>query len=82
MKIFAHLSFIPGFGINLNPGTLLIDLLPHDKEYLTVEEEMQSTIREHNRDTNNSGGYFSRYNIVRVSEPVTYIIYIILIYLC
>lgn len=57
-----------GFGLlNLNPGTLLIDLLPHDKEYMMVEEEMQSTIREHNRDVNNSGGYFKRYNIVRVN---------------
>lgn len=49
-----------------NPGTLLVDLLPDDKEFLAVEEEMQATIREH-RDNGQSGGYFNRYNIIRVS---------------
>ena len=52
-----------------NPGTLLVDLLAEDKEFLAVEEEMQSTIREH-RDNGISGGIFSRYNIVRVSIVV------------
>lgn len=33
-----------------------------------VEEEMQSTIREHNRDGAHAGGYFSRYNIVRIQK--------------
>lgn len=47
------------------PGTLLVDLLKEDKEYLAVEEEMQATIREH-RDNGHSGGIFSRYNIIRV----------------
>lgn len=51
---------------SINPGTLLVDLLTEDKEFLAVEEEMQSTIREH-RDNGHSGGVFSRYNIVRVS---------------
>lgn len=50
----------------INPGTLLVDLLAEDKEFLAVEEEMQNTIREH-RDNGHSGGIFSRYNIVRVS---------------
>lgn len=50
---------------SINPGTLLVDLLTEDKEFLAVEEEMQSTIREH-RDNGHSGGIFSRYNIVRV----------------
>jgi hypothetical protein len=50
-----------------NPGTLLVDLLGEDKEFMAVEEEMQSTIREH-RDNGHSGGIFCRYNIVRVSE--------------
>lgn len=49
-----------------NPGTLLVDLLADDKEYLAVEEEMQGTVREH-RDNGLSGGVFTRYNIVRVS---------------
>lgn len=46
-------------------GTLLVDLVPDDKEYLAVEEEMQSTIREH-RDNGHSGGIFIRYNIIQV----------------
>jgi tankyrase len=46
-------------------GTLLVDLVPEDKEYLAVEEEMQSTIREH-RDNGHSGGIFVRYNIIQV----------------
>ncbi|KAG8226948.1 hypothetical protein J437_LFUL004666 [Ladona fulva] len=50
-----------------SPETLLVDLLSDDKEFLTVEEEMQSTIREH-RDNGNSGGVFSRYNIVRIQK--------------
>jgi tankyrase len=49
-----------------NPGTLLVDLLGEDKEFMAVEEEMQSTIREH-RDNGHSGGIFCRYNKVRVS---------------
>ena len=50
---------------SISPGTLLVDLLAEDKEFLAVEEEMQSTVREH-RDNGHSGGIFSRYNIVRV----------------
>ncbi|XP_049764090.1 poly [ADP-ribose] polymerase tankyrase isoform X3 [Schistocerca cancellata] len=50
-----------------NPGTLLVDLLVEDKEFLAVEEEMQSTIREH-RDNGHSGGVFCRYNIVRIQK--------------
>lgn len=50
-----------------NPGTLLVDLLSDDKEYITVEEEMQNSVREH-RDNGHAGGIFSRYNIVRVSD--------------
>ncbi|KAL0269313.1 UNVERIFIED_CONTAM: hypothetical protein PYX00_007096 [Menopon gallinae] len=50
-----------------NPGTLLVDLLADDKEYLAVEEEMQGTVREH-RDNGLSGGVFTRYNIVRIQK--------------
>jgi tankyrase len=56
-----------GLGLSPDPGTLLVDLLTDDKEFLAVEEEMQATIREH-RDNANSGGFFTRYNIVRVSK--------------
>uniref|UniRef100_A0A3B3XMB0 Poly [ADP-ribose] polymerase n=1 Tax=Poecilia mexicana TaxID=48701 RepID=A0A3B3XMB0_9TELE len=38
-------------------GTVLIDLAPDDKEFQSVEEELQSTIREH-RDGGNAGGVF------------------------
>lgn len=51
------------------PCTLLIDLLPEDKEFITVEQELQSTIREH-RDNGQSGGIFNRYSIARVSTLV------------
>ncbi|XP_050293322.1 poly [ADP-ribose] polymerase tankyrase [Anthonomus grandis grandis] len=50
-----------------NPGTLLVDLLADDKEYITVEEEMQNSIREH-RDNGHAGGVFTRYNIVRIQK--------------
>uniref|UniRef100_A0A667WVU7 Poly [ADP-ribose] polymerase n=1 Tax=Myripristis murdjan TaxID=586833 RepID=A0A667WVU7_9TELE len=50
-------------------GTVLIDLAPDDKEFQSVEEEMQSTIREH-RDGGNAGGVFSRYNILKIQKVV------------
>ncbi|XP_032371335.1 poly [ADP-ribose] polymerase tankyrase-1 isoform X1 [Etheostoma spectabile] len=50
-------------------GTILIDLAPDDKEYQSVEEELQSTIREH-RDGGNAGGVFSRYNIIKIQKVV------------
>ncbi|XP_072386285.1 poly [ADP-ribose] polymerase tankyrase [Diabrotica undecimpunctata] len=50
-----------------NPGTLLVDLLSDDKEFITVEEEMQNSIREH-RDNGHAGGIFSRYNIIRIQK--------------
>ena len=60
------IRFVLGLGLSQNQGTLLVDLLPDDKEYLAVEEEMQATIREH-RDNGHSGGYFNRYSIIRVN---------------
>ncbi|XP_014351008.1 poly [ADP-ribose] polymerase tankyrase-1 isoform X3 [Latimeria chalumnae] len=53
----------------VSQGTVLIDLSPDDKEYQSVEEEMQSTIREH-RDGGNAGGIFNRYNIIRIQKVV------------
>uniref|UniRef100_A0A8C2QA09 Poly [ADP-ribose] polymerase n=1 Tax=Cyprinus carpio TaxID=7962 RepID=A0A8C2QA09_CYPCA len=47
-----------------NSGTILIDLSPDDKEFQSVEEEMQSTIREH-RDGGHAGGVFNRYSIIQ-----------------
>ncbi|KAG2465807.1 TNKS1 protein, partial [Polypterus senegalus] len=52
-----------------NQGTVLIDLASDDKEFQSVEEEMQSTIREH-RDGGNAGGVFSRYNILKIQKVV------------
>lgn len=63
---FSTCDFV-GIGPNPNPGTLLVDLLADDKEFLAVEEEIQATIREH-RDNGQAGGYFNRYNIIRVSQ--------------
>jgi tankyrase len=67
LKGVATLKATTGLGLSPDPGTLLVDLLTDDKEFLAVEEEMQATIREH-RDNANSGGFFTRYNIVRVSK--------------
>ncbi|KAJ8397112.1 hypothetical protein AAFF_G00009660 [Aldrovandia affinis] len=50
-------------------GTVLIDLAPDDKEFQSVEEEMQSTIREH-RDGGNAGGVFIKYNILKIQKVV------------
>ncbi|XP_072311345.1 poly [ADP-ribose] polymerase tankyrase-1-like [Eucyclogobius newberryi] len=50
-------------------GTVLIDLSTDDKEFQSVEEELQSTIREH-RDGGNAGGVFSRYNIIKIQKVV------------
>ncbi|XP_062925150.1 poly [ADP-ribose] polymerase tankyrase-1 isoform X1 [Mobula hypostoma] len=50
-------------------GTILIDLAPDDKEYQSVEEEMQSTIREH-RDGGTAGGIFNRYHIIKIQKVV------------
>uniref|UniRef100_A0A671KRW8 Poly [ADP-ribose] polymerase n=1 Tax=Sinocyclocheilus anshuiensis TaxID=1608454 RepID=A0A671KRW8_9TELE len=50
-----------------NSGTILIDLSPDDKEFQSVEEEMQSTIREH-RDGGHAGGVFNKYSIVKIQK--------------
>ncbi|XP_075791247.1 poly [ADP-ribose] polymerase tankyrase-2 isoform X3 [Pelodiscus sinensis] len=48
-------------------GTILIDLSPDDKEFQSVEEEMQSTVREH-RDGGHAGGVFNRYSILKIQK--------------
>lgn len=68
LKGIATMRATRGFSFNSNPGTLLIDLLPNDKEYLMVEDEMQSTIRQHQRDNGNMGGVFNRYGIERIQK--------------
>ncbi|XP_055716585.1 poly [ADP-ribose] polymerase tankyrase [Phlebotomus papatasi] len=67
LKGIAQLRATTGLGLTPSPFTLLVDLLPDDKEFLAVEEEMQATIREH-RDNGQSGGYFNRYNIIRIQK--------------
>ncbi|ERE80359.1 tankyrase-2-like protein [Cricetulus griseus] len=52
---------------NSGSGTILIDLSPDDKEFQSVEEEMQSTVREH-RDGGHAGGIFNRYNILKIQK--------------
>uniref|UniRef100_A0A8C9WJA1 Poly [ADP-ribose] polymerase n=1 Tax=Scleropages formosus TaxID=113540 RepID=A0A8C9WJA1_SCLFO len=61
-------SLNPYLSLNTtNSGTILIDLATDDKEFQSVEEEMQSTIREH-RDGGHAGGVFNRYNIVKIQK--------------
>ncbi|XP_043569081.1 poly [ADP-ribose] polymerase tankyrase-2-like [Chiloscyllium plagiosum] len=48
-------------------GTILIDLLPEDKEFQSVEEEMQSTVREH-RDGGHAGGVFNKYSLLKIQR--------------
>ncbi|KAI8499774.1 hypothetical protein Bbelb_228250 [Branchiostoma belcheri] len=65
-----------GTGTTLNPyltpalgshGTILTDLSPDDKEYQSVEEEVQSTIRQH-KDQGQAGGIFNRYNVIKIQK--------------
>lgn len=67
LKGVTQLRTTTGLGLTPNPGTLLVDLLPDDKEFLAVEEEMQATIQEH-RDSGQAGGFFHRYNICRIQK--------------
>ncbi|XP_075891211.1 poly [ADP-ribose] polymerase tankyrase-2-like isoform X2 [Nelusetta ayraudi] len=61
-------SLNPYLTLNMaNSGTVLIDLAADDKEFLSVEEEMQSTIREH-RDGGHAGGVFNRYALVKIQK--------------
>nr|CAG4643902.1 EOG090X04W0 [Lepidurus arcticus] len=48
-------------------STVLTDLTPDEQEYLAVEEEMQSTIREH-RDNGQAGGIFVKYRISTIQK--------------
>lgn len=56
IKAVTAIKAARGFAFETNTSTILIDLQPNDKEYLMVEEEMQSTIRQHQRDNGNMGG--------------------------
>ena len=44
-------------------GTILIDLNLDDPEYISVVEQMRSTMRDHK---DNAGGVFDDYNIIKV----------------
>ncbi|KAL5021726.1 hypothetical protein ScPMuIL_000881 [Solemya velum] len=46
-------------------GTVLVDLTPDDSEYISVAEQMQSTVRDHK---DNIGGIFNRYNIIKIQK--------------
>lgn len=43
-------------------STVLVDIPEGDPEFAAVEEEMQSTIREH-RDQGHAGGIFAKYKV-------------------
>ena len=48
-------------------GTVLVDISCEDHEWGAVEEEMQSSIREH-RDQGHAGGVFSSYRIYKIQK--------------
>ena len=48
-------------------STVLVDINRDDPEFTAVEEEMQSTIREH-RDNGHAGGIFNRYNVIKIQK--------------
>jgi len=48
-------------------GTVLLDISMEDQEWTSVEDEMQSTIREH-RDQGHAGGIFTRYRIQKIQK--------------
>lgn len=69
LKRIERLSLLYGpanfGGVPAVQGTMLIDLCIDDPEYISVEEQMQSSIREHK---DNCGGQFIRYNIVKIQK--------------
>jgi len=48
-------------------STVLVDIPSDDPEFTAVEEEMQSTVREH-KDQGHAGGIFSRYHILKIQK--------------
>ena len=46
-------------------GTVLVDLMMDDPEYISVDEQMQSTLREHK---DNVGGTYSKYNMLKIQK--------------
>jgi tankyrase len=52
----------PGF-----QGTVLVPLSIEHREFLAVEDEMQSTIVNH-KDSGLAGGLFNRYNVIKVQK--------------
>jgi len=62
-----------GFGVVPSAqNTVLIDLCPDDPEYVSVEDQLQSSIREHK---DNCGGIFVRYNVVKVCSSYHSVLY-------
>ncbi|XP_071948207.1 poly [ADP-ribose] polymerase tankyrase-1-like [Antedon mediterranea] len=57
----------PRIAVAPSQGSILIDLTPADKEYQSVENGMQATVREH-RDQGHAGGIFSCYNIIKIHK--------------
>jgi tankyrase len=55
--------------LNLNDGTILVDLSLEDPDYLSVADEMQTTIREH-KDNGVAGGVFNSYHIVKIQRII------------
>ncbi|KAL3319329.1 hypothetical protein Ciccas_002011 [Cichlidogyrus casuarinus] len=53
------------FPASASTSTVLIELEPTDTEFRAVEEQMQSTIRDHK---DNCGGLFNRYSLISVAR--------------
>jgi len=56
---------------SMGGGTMLLELPRDDREFLAVEDELQSTIRNH-KDNGHAGGTFSRYTIIKVNRIWTH----------
>ncbi|KAF7495368.1 Poly [ADP-ribose] polymerase tankyrase-1 [Sarcoptes scabiei] len=54
---------------NIQTTTFCIQLSTEDKEYRAVQDEMQSSIREH-KDGGQAGGIFNRYQIIRIQKII------------
>ena len=65
VKVKVNANIQTNQGLHSNTGTILIDLLPDDKEYIAVEKEMQITISKSHDSPN--AAIFDEYFILRVS---------------
>ncbi|XP_029212832.2 poly [ADP-ribose] polymerase tankyrase-1-like [Acropora muricata] len=58
------------FTFSSQQETIVHDLPTDDKDYVSVAEEMQSTVVRHMKDGGTSGGFFDSYNIVKIQRVI------------